>query len=247
MCRSKKSNSAQQYNARNPVRVVQMESPEYEEQNEYSLNQVTTAAEKRLPQKPLEVKLLVEGKEIAMELDTGAAVSLVSKETFTRFWLEHPIQETTTRLRRTAERTGGGMSRGGIRGPKAGIAIDCGGGQWPHAVWSRLAGTLHVELEKDSPVAMQHGSRCLKRHSTVFNAELGTLKGYEVKLQVDPTATLRFYKARSVPYSLKDMIKKELDRLENEGIIKPVQFADWAAPIVPVLKSNGKSADLRGL
>ena len=96
MCRSKKSNSAQQYNARNLVRVVQMESPEYEEQNEYSLNQVTTAAEKRLPQKPLEVEVLVEGKEIAMELDTGAAVSLISKETFTRFWLEHPLQETTT-------------------------------------------------------------------------------------------------------------------------------------------------------
>ena len=76
MCRSKKSNSAQQQNARNPVRVVQMESPEYEE---YSLNQVTTAAEKCSPQKPLEVEVRIEGKEIAMELDTGAAVSLVSK------------------------------------------------------------------------------------------------------------------------------------------------------------------------
>ena len=86
----------------------------------------------------------------------------------------------------------------------------------------------------------------LKRHSTVFNAELGTLKGYEAKLQVDPTATPRFYEARSVPYSLKDMIEKELDRLENEGIIKPIQFADWAAPIVPVLKSDGKSVRICG-
>jgi hypothetical protein len=68
MCRSKKPNSAQQQNARNPVRVVQMESPEYdsEEQHfndEYSLNQVTTAAEERLPQKPLEVNVLIDGKE----------------------------------------------------------------------------------------------------------------------------------------------------------------------------------------
>ena len=78
----------------------------------------------------------------------------------------------------------------------------------------------------------------LKRHSTIFNAELGTLKGYEAKLQMDPTATPRFYKARSVPYSLKDMIEKELDRLENEGIIEPVQFADWAAPIVPFSKTT---------
>ena len=29
---------------------------------------------------------------------------------------------------------------------------------------------------------------------------------------------------------------KELDRLVAGGIIEPVQFADWAAPIDPVLK-----------
>ena len=33
-------------------------------------------------------------------------------------------------------------------------------------------------------------------------------------------------------------VEAELERLENEGIIKPVHFADWAAPIVPVLKSD---------
>ena len=73
-----------------------MVSPEYEE---YSLNQVTTAAEKRFPQKPLEVEVRIEGKEIAMELDTGAAVSLVSKKILTHSWPEHPLQETTTRLK----------------------------------------------------------------------------------------------------------------------------------------------------
>ena len=63
--------------------------------DEYLLNQVTSKTKGRLSQKPLEVDVIVEGKEIAMELDTGAAVSLVSKETFTCLWLEHPLQETT--------------------------------------------------------------------------------------------------------------------------------------------------------
>ena len=31
----------------------------------------------------------------------------------------------------------------------------------------------------------------------------------------------------------------ELDRLEKEGIIEPVDFSDWAAPIVPVVKRDG--------
>ena len=45
---------------------------------------------------------------------------------------------------------------------------------------------------------------------------------------------------------MKDVIEKELDQLVNEKIIEPVQFSDWAAPIVPVLKSNSKSVRICG-
>ena len=31
----------------------------------------------------------------------------------------------------------------------------------------------------------------------------------------------------------------ELERLKSCGIISPVRFADWAAPIVPVVKEDG--------
>ena len=34
------------------------------------------------------------------------------------------------------------------------------------------------------------------------------------------------------------LVEKELDRLLAQGIIEPVQFVDWAAPIVPVLKQD---------
>ena len=33
-------------------------------------------------------------------------------------------------------------------------------------------------------------------------------------------------------------VDQELERLEQAGVIKPVQFADWAAPIVPVAKRD---------
>ena len=38
----------------------------------------------------------------------------------------------------------------------------------------------------------------------------------------------------------------ELDRLVEQGILSPVQFAEWAAPIVPVLKSDKKSVRICG-
>ena len=72
----------------------------------------------------------------------------------------------------------------------------------------------------------------------VFKEGLGKLKGYEAKIHVDPEDTPRFCKARPVPYSLRGKVEEELECLEKEGIIEPVQFAEWAAPVVPVLKSN---------
>ena len=47
------------------------------------------------------------------------------------------------------------------------------------------------------------------------------------------------YKARLVPYFLKHRIELELQRLEKQGIIKPVECSDWATPVVPVQKANG--------
>ena len=46
-------------------------------------------------------------------------------------------------------------------------------------------------------------------------------------------------KARPVPYAIRDKVEAELCRLEKEGILEKVEQSDWAAPIVPVVKSNG--------
>ena len=56
---------------------------------------------------------------------------------------------------------------------------------------------------------------------------------------MDPTATPIFHKARPVPYALREKIEQDLERLEKAGTIKPVQYSEWATPIVPVMKSDG--------
>ena len=62
----------------------------------------------------------------------------------------------------------------------------------------------------------------------------------EAKIYVDRNASPRYVKASPVPYALKKGVEDELERLEKEGIISPVEFSEWAAPIVPVVKSNGE-------
>ena len=34
------------------------------------------------------------------------------------------------------------------------------------------------------------------------------------------------------------LFESELNRLKSEGIISPVQFSHWTAPIVPIMKNN---------
>ena len=35
-------------------------------------------------------------------------------------------------------------------------------------------------------------------------------------------------------------VEDDLERLAKEGIIEPVKFSEWGAPIVPILKPNGQ-------
>ena len=37
-----------------------------------------------------------------------------------------------------------------------------------------------------------------------------------------------------------DAVDKELDRLQQLGVITPVDYSDWAAPIVVARKANGQ-------
>ena len=69
-------------------------------------------------------------------------------------------------------------------------------------------------------------SSLLKQHEGVFKDGLGTLKGMKAKLHVDPQAKPLFYKARTVPFALRDQVELELERLERQDIIAPVTFSD---------------------
>ena len=49
-----------------------------------------------------------------------------------------------------------------------------------------------------------------------------------------------------MPYAYRELVNKELDRLVEQGILTLVSFADWAVPIVPVLKSDKQSVRICG-
>ena len=78
----------------------------------------------------------------------------------------------------------------------------------------------------------------LSKHEKVFQEGLGILQGYKATLYVDHNTSP---KARTVPYAMQELVEKEFDQLVDDGILEPVQFAEWVASIVPVLKSDKKT------
>lgn len=76
------------------------------------------------------------------------------------------------------------------------------------------------------------------RNEDVFKQELGMLKGMKATIRVSAEAHPKFYRPCSVPYAMRAKVEEEIDRLLKEDIIAPVKYAEWAAPIVPVLKPN---------
>ena len=95
--------------------------------------------------------------------------------------------------------------------------------------------SLH-RLQAASPI---HLRAVLDSHSAAFKDELGRMTNVKAKIFLNPEAQPRFCKPRSVPFALRAKVNSELERLEKAGVIEPVQFSDWTAPIVPVLKPDG--------
>ena len=200
------------------------------------------------PSKPYYLDVTLNDVLVQMELDTGAAVSVINSATYNSLRQQthvSPLQSTDTSLHTY---TGAAIKVMGITkvrakygGKELYLSIHVVGGDGPNLMGRDWLGQFDVNF-KDVHVVGQpiEFKSLLNKYSDVFKDELGCLKGMPVKLLVHENAKPKFFKPRPVPILLKDKVTKELEDLQAKGIISPVQSSPWAAPVVPVLKKNGK-------
>ena len=80
----------------------------------------------------------------------------------------------------------------------------------------------------------------LDKFSEVFTEKLGVIKSFITKLSLKEGEKPKSFKPRSIPYAVRGAIEKKLDRLEQQGILEKVTYSEWATPIVPVAKLDGR-------
>ena len=103
-----------------------------------------------------------------------------------------------------------------------------------------------IKLEQNTPHIQSCLSELLSKYDKIFQEVLGTLKGYEAKIEVNSEATPQFWKARTLPYSMRHKVEEELNQLVTEGTLEPVDYSYWAVPILAVVKSDQKSVHVCG-
>nr|XP_049467005.1 uncharacterized protein K02A2.6-like [Anopheles coluzzii] len=77
-----------------------------------------------------------------------------------------------------------------------------------------------------------------KEFPKLFSGKLGCCTKAKIQLELKEGATPVFRPKRPVAYAMFQAVDKELERLENDGIISKVDYSEWATPIVVVRKSN---------
>ncbi|CAH8680112.1 unnamed protein product [Schistosoma rodhaini] len=81
--------------------------------------------------------------------------------------------------------------------------------------------------------------KLMAQFSSIFQPGSGQCSAIKATLRLKPEAKPVFRPKRSVPYATLPTVDEELNRLQQQGVITPVSYSAWAAPIVVIKKANG--------
>lgn len=198
---------------------------------------------------PFTIKLDVNGKHVEFEVDTGCSVTIMSQAAYSKLWNNKQapaLGKCTIKLKtytgQLVDTLGAAVVTVTYKEKVNKLPLVVVATSGPNLLGRGWLSKLEMDwrvLHQMTQTSCQRLCDVLEVHGTVFKEELGTLQGAKAKIYVDDNTNPRFFKPRSVPYAMKPKVEAELERLLKEKIIEPVQFSNWAAPIVPVLKPDG--------
>lgn len=193
----------------------------------------------------LELRVALDGVEVVMEVDSGAAFSLVNERTWARLEPRAAPRPLRTRLRTWNDSTVSVIGQATVlvqyKDIKRQLNVVVARGSGPNLIGRDWFEALQISVQVNKIINDDTNSTdlLLGKYGEVFKNELGTYRGAAVTIQLKPNAVPKFLKARPVPYAIKDRVEKEIDRLVEEKVLRPVAFSDWATPVVPIVKKTG--------
>ena len=188
--------------------------------------------------------LKVEGAPIRFIIDTACPVTLISSQLYQRHFKHLPLRSNDLKLcsyshhripvqgvlqvRVLYEDVQFNLPLYVTEGDNASLL----GRQWLQAIrldWCRVFQIQATDTEMET---------ILSEFQDVFAERQTPMMNFKADIQVKDGVTPLFHKPRPVPFSLKERVGQELDRLQEAGIITRIDSSDWAAPLVVVPKAD---------
>ncbi|XP_059047717.1 uncharacterized protein K02A2.6-like [Achroia grisella] len=196
---------------------------------------------------PFMVKCYVNSIPLNMELDTGAAVSCITKRIYSEKFSNVKLEGTPLVLKtysgEIVKPVGKISVALQVNERKCNCSLLVVENGCRNLFGRDLMNILNInlkELTDLNSIDSLNLENILQEYSDVFKNELGVIKGEKIHLELKENTEPIFMKPRPIPFSFKDKVEHELTKLENEGVITKVDNSDWGTSLVPVIKENGQ-------
>ena len=197
------------------------------------------------------LKVILNGKYVFMEFDSGAAVSCMNSNSFKELGLTG-VQLVKCHVNLC-------VANGQIvKSPcKAMVTVKFNnyscklplylvdvafptlfGFEWIQAVFGESWLSKLVGLSVNHVETNQKFNDSVKS-SSIFQPGIGIVKGFEACVELKAGARPKFCNFRKPPFAFRGKIGKKLDSLEEEGFLIKVDHSKYASPIHPVMKADG--------
>lgn len=196
-----------------------------------------------------EVQLNVEGQDLCMQIDTGAAVTLIPESVRLNAFPHVKCEPSRVTLKTyTGEpvpvkgqcNVSVTVGKQSLRLPA--IIVKDNGKQLPLLMGRSWLEGLGLDWKSVFAINVSDSHKVeavKKKFPGVFSKQPGKVKNYQARIVLSQNCTAIFGKARNVPFALRDKVEGELERLEKSGVIRPVNRSDWATPVVVIQKKDG--------
>ncbi|XP_058170027.1 uncharacterized protein K02A2.6-like [Anopheles ziemanni] len=189
------------------------------------------------------VDLLIGNKKVRMQLDTGSDITVVGRSAWDQ--LGRPTLKPVGVCARTA--SGSQLQLDGEFTARVTI------GDRTKVVVIRviqadlqLLGADAIEQFQLGSVPMDHFCNAISTEALKWESKFpkmfsgsGLCTKANIQLRLKDNHRSVFCPKRPVAYAMQAIVEKELDRLQDLGVITRTDYSDWAAPIVVVRKQNG--------
>ncbi|XP_059477245.1 uncharacterized protein K02A2.6-like isoform X4 [Neocloeon triangulifer] len=213
----------------------------------------------------LMLEILLNGKPLMLEVDTGATFSLIGLSTYDKYFPDRKaLLPSNVRMKAWGQQ-GEIRAAGKVQvkvTPKGGkpvnlelLVMEQSGPSLLGRNWFKQLGIAvelpiilkTVDLKKEPPdperlpeiFKMTQVPPEFEDLKEVFEPVLGKWKGEPVHIPLKKGATPVRHSARRVPFGLQEKASAAIDELERRKVIEKVMFSEWATPVVYVEKGEG--------